>query len=104
MSSRAVAKAPGPTPDALVALRNSRLWEAHAQHCTGAERDHAVWAAAQWSRTHQMLMASTPGTRRVPLRRGAVEPKMSAGSYVYLVVVGGVLLFVLGSSVWHLFS
>ncbi len=104
MSARVVAKDPGPTPDALVALRNSRLWKTHAQRCTGAERDHALWAAAQWSSTHQMLMASTPGTRRVPLRRGAVEKKMSAGSYVYLVAVGGILLFILGSSVWRLFT
>lgn len=104
MSSRVFAKGLGPTPDSLVALRNSRLWEAHAQRCTGADRDHALWAAAQWSSTHQMLMTSAPGNRLVPLRRGAVEPKMSAGSYVYLVLVGGVLLFILGSSVWHLFS
>ncbi len=104
MSSRVVAKHPDPTPDALVALRNSRLWETHAQRFTGAESDHALWAAAQWSSTHQMLMASTPGTRRVPLRRGAAEKKMSAGSYVYLVVVGGILLFILASSVWRLFT
>ncbi|WP_441964144.1 hypothetical protein [Mycolicibacterium houstonense] len=92
-----------PTPDALVALRNSRLWESHAQRCAGAERDHALWAASQWSGTYQMLMASTPGRRRVPLRRGAVE-KTSVGSYVYLVVVGGLMLYILGSVLWRFFA
>lgn len=92
-----------PTADALVALRNSRLWETQAQRSTGAERDHALWAASQWSGTYQTIMTTAPGTRRVPLRRGAVE-KTSVASYVYLVVVGGMMLFFLGSSVWRLLT
>ncbi|OLP00725.1 hypothetical protein BVU76_19035 [Mycolicibacterium porcinum] len=89
--------------DALVALRNSRLWEAHAERSAGAERDHAQWAASQWSSSYQMLTATAPGKRRIPMRRGAVE-KASVGRYVYLVVMGGMMLFVLGSAVWRLFS
>lgn len=96
-------KQPRPTPDALVALRNARLWEAQAQLDSGAERNQALQATSQWAAAYQAQMQTPTGKRWVPLRRGAVE-KTSAKSYVYLVVVGGMMLYFLGSAVWRLFS
>ncbi|OBG21638.1 hypothetical protein A5768_26420 [Mycolicibacterium fortuitum] len=79
-----------PTPDALVAQRNSRLWTAHAQRSAGTERDHALSMAAQWTATFQMLMATAPGDRRVPLRRG--DRDENRAEFVYYLVLGVALL------------
>ena len=76
-----------PTPDALVAQRNSRLWTAHAQRSAGAERDHALSMAAQWLTTFQMLMATAPGDRRVPLRRGDRDENRAQFVYYLILVV-----------------
>ena len=75
---------PYPTPDALVALRNSRLWEAHAQQSSGAQRDAAQRAAAQWSENYQMLMTTAPGKRAVPWRRDDPDKKWMTAHYVWL--------------------
>ena len=79
-----------PTPDALVAQRNSRLWTAHGQRLTGTERDYALSMAAQWSATFQMLMATAPGDRRVPLRRG--DRDENRAEFIYYLVLGVALL------------
>ena len=80
-------------PDALVALRNSRLWDAHAQRCSGPERDHALQMAAQWDAALQVLKA-TPEDRRVALRRGDrdVNPKETA--YTIFMAVALLALFI----------
>lgn len=82
------------TPDALVALRNSRLWDAHAQRCSGPDRDNALRIAAQWATTVEMLKARAPGDRRVALRRGDrdVNPKETA--YLTFVLVGGLAVVI----------
>ncbi|GAA1229650.1 hypothetical protein B7435_17100 [Mycolicibacterium peregrinum] len=79
-----------PAPDALVAQRNSRLWTAHAQRLAGTERDHALSMAAQWTATFQMLMATAPGDRRVPLRRG--DRDENRAEFIYYLVLGLALL------------
>lgn len=88
-------KTPYPTPDALVALRNSRLWEAHAQRSTGTERDSAQRAATQWSDTYRMLMSTAPGTRAVPLRRGDREKKWTVSSVLQAVMLLALVVFLI---------
>lgn len=89
------------TPDALVALRNSRLWEAHAQRCSGPERDSALRIAAQWTATFQSLKATTPGDRRVALRRGDRDVNHKETAYLLFVLVGtlAVVIYVVYSHV-----
>ena len=82
-----------PTPDALVALRNSRLWEAHAQQSSGAQRDAAQRAAAQWSENYQMLMTTAPGKRPVPWRRSDPDDGWSIGHTVWLIMIAAFLLY-----------
>lgn len=81
-------------PDALVALRNRRLWEAHAPRCSGPERDHALQMASQWDGAYQMLKA-TPGERRVALRRGDrdVNPKETAYTIFMSVALLGLFIY-----------
>lgn len=98
-------KQPHPTPDALVALRNARLWEAQAQLDSGAGRNQALQATSQWSAAYQAQMQTAPGTRRVPLRRGAPDlTRLKAGDYLQMALLGAVPLAILGMAVWKLLS
>lgn len=84
---------PYPTPDALVALRNSRLWEAHAHRSPDIERGAAHRNAEQWSSTYQMLMTTAPGTLPVPLRRGDSEKRSTVGSVFYVLLILAIIAF-----------
>lgn len=98
-------KQPRPTPDALVALRNARLWETQAQLDSGAERNQALQATSQWAAGYQAQMQTAPGTRWVPLRRGAPDlTRLKAGDYLQIALMAAFLLGILGMIVWRLLS
>jgi len=88
-----------PTPDALVALRNWRLWDTHAQRTGGAERERARRLAHEWSTTFAMLMATSPGDRPVPTRRG--EHDGNRGHNAYLVFTA---IMFLALAIWLIYK
>ncbi|WP_135458294.1 hypothetical protein [Mycobacterium sp. DL99] len=98
-------KQPRPTPDALVALRNARLWEAQAQLDSGAERNQALQAASQWAAAYQAQMQTPTGKRWVPLRRGAQDlTRLKVRDYLQMALMSALVLGPLGMIVWRLLT